>query len=398
MFHASDGKTYPSLKDILVRLVQRPEMAGYIYVMSTLRLCYEETIETACAGYGFIFFNPHFFNGLQESSQCTVLVHEIMHIYGQHLDRVGDRDKETFNIAADHVINNTLHSEGFDFDELPNAFRDPQYAGNATETVYDIIYDKPPESSGGDGGKDGDSGDFGGSAGAIYGLSETTPSNDKIKDLISQRGDIDKIKKEFNETVVTSPGDVELGETIYLEPTSVIKDLDYKSIFQDYLTEGKVLRKRTMLRPSRRPAPVGVVLPGYRKSLPKRGKLQHLVYALDVSGSISSNDIGKFKASLEEIRGLLKPDKLTLVFWECVVREVIEITPRTDISALSVTGGGGTDLKPVYKYLEKSNPEVLVTFTDGFVGTYPPKPSWESIWLLTNSCGDVPPYGTVSYL
>ena len=51
-----------------------------------------------------------------------------------------------------------------------------------------------------------------------------------------------------------------------------------------------------------------------------------------------------------------------------------------------VTGGGGTDFRPVFEYIDEHqeiNPDLLIFFTDGY-GAYPERaPAYPVLWLLT---------------
>ena len=52
-----------------------------------------------------------------------------------------------------------------------------------------------------------------------------------------------------------------------------------------------------------------------------------------------------------------------------------------------VTGGGGTDFRPVFSYIEEHSeldPNLLIFFTDGY-GDYPERPPpYPVMWLLTS--------------
>ena len=58
----------------------------------------------------------------------------------------------------------------------------------------------------------------------------------------------------------------------------------------------------------------------------------------------------------------------------------------------AVTGGGGTDFRPVFRYIDEHyelDPSLLIFFTDGY-GAYPERPpQYPVMWLLTSNgaCG-----------
>jgi predicted metal-dependent peptidase len=137
-------------------------------------------------------------------------------------------------------------------------------------------------------------------------------------------------------------------------------------------------------------------LPG---RFPKRGhknRLKHLVYALDVSGSINQKQAQQFHESVRTIKELLNPSKLTVLFFDTKIKLERTFTDRESYGNIQVHAGGGTDLQNVYARTKELGPEALVIFTDLCVGI-PPKPDWETIWLIPEAYYSVPSniYGEV---
>lgn len=83
-------------------------------------------------------YNSKFADSLTFDEVKGVLVHEVMHLVLLHHARMGKRDGRTYNIAADHVINNQLIKDGF---ILPKGlYNDSRFAGMNVEEVYRILY------------------------------------------------------------------------------------------------------------------------------------------------------------------------------------------------------------------------------------------------------------------
>jgi predicted metal-dependent peptidase len=67
-------------------------------------------------------------------------------------------------------------------------------------------------------------------------------------------------------------------------------------------------------------------------------------------------------------------------------------TEKGNCPAERVTGGGGTDFRPVFRYIDEHSeldPSLLIFFTDGY-GTYPERPpAYPVMWFLTHDgkCG-----------
>lgn len=353
-------------------------MAKYVY---DINFYWSLQIDTACAGHGFIFFNPEFWDKLPESKKKTVIAHEIWHLILDHLDRGDGFDPDTYNQAADHVINIGLDADGFDMDgdfgDITPCF-DKQYKGLSTEQIYKKIWTKKrknPDSA----------------PKAVPG----TPSKDQIEDLVKEAlegsgKDLQQQKEEnkakVEEVTESPPGDQPGGERILIESRGVkvfIKEAPYEEIFEDFLTDPLSGGKRTYMRPSRRQIKGGLRLKG---SFPKRGRknrLTHLVYALDVSGSITAQMRTQFLRSAKTLKEKLNPQLMTVILWDTSIQMEKVFREDEKLDGISIHAGGGTDLRPVYKRVRQINPEALVIFTDMQV-IVPPKPDWETIWFVPN--------------
>ena len=352
-------------------------MSKYVY---DINFYWSYAIDTACAGHGFIFFNPLFWDKLSEEKKKTVIAHEIWHLILDHLDRGQDHDPDTYNQAADHVINIGLDTDGFDMDGdfggITPCF-DKKYRGLSTEQVYQKIYQAKKKNPDG-----------------APKAPEGTPSKDQIEDLVKEAlagtgKDLQQQKEENKEKVEAAmpdspPGDQPGGERILIESAGqrvFIKDATYGEIFADFLTDPLSGGKRTFMRPSRRQVKGGMRLKGKYPKKGRHNRLTHLVYALDVSGSITGQMRTQFLRSAKTLKETLNPERMTVILWD--TRIVYEKTFREDetLDGISIHAGGGTDLGPVYKRVKEINPEALVIFTDMQV-VVPPKPSWETIWFV----------------
>ena len=114
-------------------------------------------------------------------------------------------------------------------------------------------------------------------------------------------------------------------------------------------------------------------------------KLEDIVIALDSSGSIDKQAMDRF---LGEVRALLavQPNLRPAV---CVCDAAVQIWEAQwagIVASLPVTGGGGTDFRPVFDEVRRRrlHPASLVFFTDGD-GAYPEQaPPYPVLWVLTS--------------
>lgn len=363
-----------------------PRFVGLSRFIANVRIFWSFEIPTACAGHGFIFFNPDWWDILPEETRKTVLVHEVYHLILKHLQRGEGLDPTTHNIACDHVINLGIESDGFTFDGW-DALKDPIHKGKSSEQIYNEIWEDreknpPPPQSG--------------------------PSKDQIEQLIKdqliqdanngqksktlqqQKEEAEANVDEAQKTMGNTPGTANIKLDMTKKRVQ-IQRATYPQIFKDYLTDPLSGGKRTFVRPSRRShgSPTKLITPG---RYPKRGhknRLTHLAYALDVSGSITKQQAQQFHDSVRTIKELLNPEKLTVLLFDTRIVFEKTFTDKEKYGNINVQAGGGTDLRDVYQRMRVLQPEALVIFTDLCV-SIPPRPEWETIWIVPHIGCSVP--------
>lgn len=371
-----------------------PRFVGLSKFIVNVRIFWSFEISTACAGHGFIFFNPNWWDELPDETCRTVMAHEVWHLILKHLERGEGADPTIHNEACDHVINLGLDKDGFTFEGW-NCLKDPIYIGMSSEQVYNLIWEdrenKPPKPQPG------------------------TPSKDQIEQLIKDqllvdaangapRKTLEQQKEEASKNV--DDAQVSIGtqpghENIKLDLTKnrvFIQRATYQQIFEEYLVDPLSGGKRTFMRPSRRShgQKAQLIMPG---KFPKRGKknrLTHLVYALDVSGSITHPQKQQFHESVRTIKEILNPAALTVLLFDTRIVFEKTFTDKEKYGNIQVNAGGGTSLTQVYARMKVLGAEAMVCFTDLQVGI-PPKPEWESIWIVPHMHCAIPPglYGEV---
>lgn len=383
----SANDTLSGYVDEMLRTDKRFQgMSRYVY---DINFYWSAQIETACAGHGFIFFNPQWWDLMVHEERKTVIAHEIYHLVCNHIERGEGKDPESYALAIDHVVNHACNDDGFvtklspgggptDFGGMGMVI-DPRFHGMGSDAIYGIIHEerkKDPKSHGPSG----------------------APSKDQIEDLVKQalqeQGSGKDLKqqaedhseeaKKAMENMKKDPGSGQGGTQNILRTeglTVFIQKATYEEIFEEYLTDPLSGGKRTFLRPSRRQKRGDLRLKGKYPKRGKKNRLTHLVYALDVSGSITSHQKKQFLASAKTLKERLNPRLMTVMLWDDGIQ--YEKTFREDetLDNINVMTGGGTNLNPVYARVKQLMPEALVIFTDLCV-TIPPQPEWETIWFV----------------
>lgn len=107
-----------------------------------------------------------------------------------------------------------------------------------------------------------------------------------------------------------------------------------------------------------------------------------VVVAVDTSGSIGQPQLDVFFAELRGILEDVRPNRLHLVWCDAKVHHVDELDQCSDLGGLKPRGGGGTDFRPVFEWIDENDvrPDALVYLTDG-EGDFPDaEPNYPVLW------------------
>lgn len=142
----------------------------------------------------------------------------------------------------------------------------------------------------------------------------------------------------------------------------------------------------TFARPNKKAIANGIYLPStYSERL-------NIAVAIDSSGSVDDVLLGLFTAELEALLLSFPDTRVDLLICDVRIQGVYSFVSG-EVLDFSVKGGGGTDFRPVFEYIEENilEPSLLIYFTDA-KGTFPSsEPPYETIWVADGECS--PPFG-----
>jgi predicted metal-dependent peptidase len=115
--------------------------------------------------------------------------------------------------------------------------------------------------------------------------------------------------------------------------------------------------------------------------------------AVDTSGSITAEQLESFAAEISVLAGLCS--ELLLLSCDAKVHETIQLGEFSSrLRSLRMTGGGGTDFRPVFDHLRatRHRPDALIYMTDGD-GIYPDRAprDYPVLWCISGV--GKPPWG-----
>lgn len=309
-------------------------------VMCSMSLLWTEEVNTAGVDGLYLYWNPFWFYKIPEETRRTVFLHELWHIARMHGPRRGNRDPKIWNYACDLRINNDLEDEGYTFTGT-NPWKDQRFSGWVEEDIYDFLIANPEYSPSGDG-----SWDPNGEADMLEG------EDDNIADIVAAVVQASHQAKMSGEPG-SMPGDVEEIIKQFLAPVIPWEAQLYRWMGDQLDTS------YSWQRPNRRYSDMYMPSPYHDD-----GRLEHLVYYWDVSGSITHAQAVRFNSEVKYVKDTFNPAKMSLVLFDTVIQRVYEITEEDPFDEVEIVGRGGTSLVCVRNHIEEVKPTAAIIFSD----------------------------------
>ena len=110
-------------------------------LINNIHFAENNNIKTACTNGDTIYYNSSFFQTLSKDEQVFIIAHELMHITLKHLSRMGERNNEIWNYAADAVTNQILKNNGLPL--VKGVIDCPDALSFSAEEYYEIVKKRP---------------------------------------------------------------------------------------------------------------------------------------------------------------------------------------------------------------------------------------------------------------
>jgi predicted metal-dependent peptidase len=377
-------------------------------------------------------YSPAFADSLSDAELTGVIAHEVMHCALLHPFRRSGRDNETWNKAADYVINAELVDAKI---TLPKgALLDPQYKGLSADQAYAKLraderakQPPPPANQPQPPGKQGKQPQPGGGppqpgkggkpqAGTSSGSTTQPPCptgtvNDAPAPATAQPGtqpdpnaqpgapssgpmtETDwKIAAEQASRVANAAGKLPGGADRAVK-TARESVADWREILRRFIEQTNPV-DYSWSQPNRRYIGAGLYMPGTTKE-----NLGYFVVAIDTSGSVNQGMLDIFGAELTSIMLEARPERLQVVYCDSRVRSSEVFTADDGAIVLHAKGGGGTRFKPVFESinaqcLESEPPKALLYFTDLESADRPDEPAeYPVLWITPQWVTRRAPFG-----
>jgi predicted metal-dependent peptidase len=355
------------------------------------------------------YYNSEYIEALSVNQVQFVLAHEALHCALSHFARRQHRNKQRWDLACDYAINPLLLKEGLK--PPPGVLIEESYEGMTAEEIYPFIdennADEPMDRHVYDGEQEGKADEQGSDlneqpneAGNQPG--QTSCDNDNKNQPSPDQGQPEKTPQSGDTPQPPPLNDTErqnldtqwqerlagaaqqalqagkLGGAMARMVEHLLQpQLPWRMLLARYMTI-TARDDYTYARPSRRE---GIAI------FPSQRSTQlNIVVALDISGSVTDEEIAQYLAEINAIKGQMRA-RLTLLACDA---ELTEDSPwnyepwEEFVMPREFIGGGGTSFKPVFEYVDQQMqpPDLLIYFTDA-AGKFPETmPSYPVIWLV----------------
>ena len=354
-----------ALNKAKIALMSRPDSAFFTTVCFSLKHIWDDTIPTACTNGLEIRFNPEFFMNLNPEERVFLLLHETLHVAFQHMARLKDHKPGKWNIAADHAINLLLIARGFKMPRMGIA--DDQYRDMSTEQIYNALPDDLEMSS--------ESMDL------QMPPMEPEEFETAIQDILVRASVQSRMS---GDTPGSIPGEIEIYLEKLLKPR-----LPWNRILQKYMSS---LAKNdySFRKPNRR------FFPEHHLPSLHSERLMDIAIAVDASGSVSDEDFKVFISEVDGILRMMNPEKITLIQFDTTIRSADTVKNVRELSKLTFSGRGGTNITPVMKWANEKKPQLLLLFSDGCFRFNPVhETKMPTLWIIHNNDKFTAPWGKV---
>lgn len=329
-------------------------------------------------------YNDEYFEKVPVEDIEFALANGAMHAVLRHSERAEERVGRIWQAASDLVVNAMLVKNGFELP--PYVYYDERFEGMYAEEIYDVLKDEM--------------------------ITNDARDEAEAEDEMSQEPEEQQHKSEESQKGSTheravQQASMEKNEAAQMEEEGEALQEMFEQIFQKYKRQGELPKELQRLVPEYFSHQINwrEILYRYIASYAKnsysfmppnmkylyRGiclpsltsDLLRVVIAVDTSGSVDETLLGIFLGEVNTVMQHYPNYEIDLITADAKIRSHRVYLPG-EFLAYEVSGGGGTDFRPVFEYIDKNidYPTLLLYFTDG-MGTFPSyAQGYDVLWVM----------------
>jgi predicted metal-dependent peptidase len=346
-----------------------------------------------------IAYSPAFVETLSQPELAGVIAHEVLHVTNCHHTRRGDRDPQLWNVAADYAINDMLLQSGF---KLPKGCLTGKGIDKTAEQIYsELQQQQSQQPQSGDGEPQQSQGQSQGQPQSGSGMPKPQDWGE-VTDLPGADGKVpsspaEKAQAEAEMKVAVAQaaqqakaaGKLPAGLARLIDEI-VRPRVDWREVLQRFV-QSNARNDYAWMPPNRRYIHRGLYLPGLRSE-----ELPEIVISVDTSGSIDREVLNQFSAEISAILGEYDT-KVTVIYCDSAISSTEVFTSQDLPLKLRVEGGGGTDFKPPFAWVEEQGivPACMIYLTDLECNSFPDEPPYSVLWACYGRREQRVPFGEV---
>jgi len=380
-------------------------------------------IPTMATDGNHIFYSSKFVDSITDAQLRGVVAHEVMHPALQHLSRIRSRNLPIWNMACDYAINPILIGAGLELPQGALIDSDRFPPEMSADEIYQILYAEARQQAqnapgmAGDGDGSSESGETAGESQDASGSGQAKPGSSAVETPggFGQMLDPTSVDPSTGQVKAASPADLAAAADewrIAAEQAARVaknrgrlpanlerlvheakqEQIDWREQLRRFVST-VTPNDYSWSRPNRRHIAAGLYLPGMVKD-----GIGEIVVAVDTSGSIGNHELSAFSAEIAAICRECNPERVYVVYCDAAVACVEEFAAGDDVR-LTPHGGGGTDFRPPFAWVEQQgiDPQCLIYLTDLCCDSYPKEPHYPAMWVSTYA-RMAAPWGETLYL
>jgi predicted metal-dependent peptidase len=351
-------------------------------------------------------YNPDFTDSLPLDQLEALICHEVLHAILNHPLRLKGRDRDTANQAMDYTVNGI--TQRANLAPIPEMLLDPILSSRerSFEQNYTTLKqqkeeeekqkqqeqqnqpdktEEPPGPTTGQPGQDqkGEDQQPGDQPGDVR---EPTAEDGKP----FNESEAAQLEAEWKTIAVQSAQKAEQAgqgnaDIKRLIQTLTVKQRDLEDILRDFLSAA-ITSDYSYRRPNKR----HIIHDLYMPSL-DGDEIAKIVMVMDTSGSVGETELSYFTAKLNSILSEFRTT-VQVIYCDTEAHDGGEYTQADQPITLEPIGGGGTNFRPPFKWLDENEitPTCLIYYTDGYCHRFPEEPDYPVLWALYGSTRQFP--------
>jgi predicted metal-dependent peptidase len=354
-------------EQLLTKAKSRLTMKHPYFGMLASRLKHEarEDIRTYASNGVRFLYNPQFIEKRNEEEMLFILTNCVMHHILAHQQRRLGRKGSLWQLATDYAINNLLHVNGIIIPQGANF--NEEFKGMYAEEIYQSLKE---EYYGGDAFDEDDKN-------VVEDETKEFANTSNIKEDLDPQTEAEwqyasSVAQEVANKKSAMPSGLER-----LAKKVQSAEVDWR--FELYNAINRHMRNNyAFMPPNKKHIYRGFALPSLTSDT------LSLCVAVDTSGSINDELLSAFIEEFKTIMQNFPSIKIELIIADAKIHGHYTFVGGDKLD-FKLKGGGGTDYRPVFEYIEANLPmnTMLLYFTDGdgWFPKYPP--SYEVLWALS---------------